>query len=72
MKNDKGRMIKILDKHNIKEVIKEHYKEIDELQAEIDNVKGFAAIQALSRRMNFLVDNVARYEQQAKTWGIEV
>lgn len=62
----------MLDKSNIIEIINAHQEEIDELEAELLNIKNDSAKRAVQNRIAYLQDNQYRYKLQAKAWQMEV
>ncbi len=62
----------MLNKANIKNIIEEHQKEIDEIEREIKKTSSDTVKNILNGRLSYLKDNQYRYRLQAKAWGIIV
>lgn len=60
----------MLNKANIKGIIEEHQKEIDEIQREIKRTNSDTVKRILKEKLSYLQDNQYRYKLQAKAWGI--
>ena len=69
-----GKEIEIimLDKSNIIGIINAHQEEIDELEAELPNIKNDSAKRAVQNRIAYLQDNQYRYKLQARAWGMKI
>ena len=68
MKGESG----MLNKYNIKDIINDHQREIDEIRAELKITHTPHARKALENRISSLQDNMYRYKLQAKAWGIKI
>ena len=62
----------MLNKSNIIKIINAHQEEIDELEAELPNIKKDSAKRAVQNRIAYLHDNQYRYKLQARAWGMDV
>lgn len=62
----------VLNKSNIIGIINAHQEEIDELEAELPNIKNDSAKRVVQNRIAYLQDNQYRYKLQAKAWEMEV
>ena len=62
----------MLNKYNIKDIISDHQREIDEIRAELTITHIPHARKALEDRISYLQDNMYRYKLQAKAWGIDI
>ena len=62
----------MLNKYNIKDIISDHQREIDEIRDELKITHTPHARHALENRISFLEDNMYRYKLQAKAWGIDI
>ena len=62
----------MLNTYNIKDIISDHQREIDEIRAELTITHTPHARKALEDRISYLQDNMYRYKLQAKAWEIEI
>ena len=62
----------MLNKYNIKDIISDHQREIDEIRSELTITHTPHARKALEDRISSLQDNMYRYKLQAKAWGIDI
>lgn len=62
----------MLNKSNIIGIINAHQEEIDELEAELPNIKNDSAKRAVQNQIAYLKDNQYRYKLQANAWEMEV
>ena len=62
----------MLNKYNIKDIISDHQREIDEIRAELTITHAPHTRKALEDRISSLQDNMYRYKLQAKAWGIDI
>lgn len=60
------------NRNNIMDIIKEHQKEIDELNLQLLVITNESVKNAVKGRLSFLQDNMYRYKLQAKAWGLDV
>lgn len=60
------------DKDNILEIIADHQKDIDKINAELQKTDSEVVKNALQKELNFLEDNQYRYKLQARAWGLQV
>ena len=62
----------MLNKYNIKDIINDHQREIDEIRAELTITHTQHARKALGNMISSLQDNMYRYKLQARAWGVDV
>lgn len=60
------------DKDNILEIIADHQRDIDKIEAELRKTDSEVVKNALCKELNFLADNQYRYKLQARAWGLQV
>lgn len=63
------------DKSNIMKIIADHQEDIDKIEREIQRAKDMGlnipdVIAAAENKLSYLYDNKARFEMQAKAWGL--
>ncbi len=58
------------NRENIMEIIDEHQKEIDTLEAELKTTTSEVVMRAIKDKLSFLYDNQYRYKLQARAWGL--
>lgn len=62
----------MVTKSNIKEIIRQQQKRVDDMKSELSLVYTPYARKALNDEMAVLEDNIYRYKLQARAWGIDV
>lgn len=62
----------VFDRDNILEIIADHQRDIDKINAEMERADSEVVKRALQKELNFLVDNQYRYKLQARAWGLQV
>lgn len=60
----------MLNKRNIMGIIQDHQDEIDDLRHELEFTGSSTVRKAIESQLSYLYDNKARYEMQAKAWGL--
>lgn len=60
----------MLNKKNIMGIIQDHQREIDDLRHELEYEGSSTVRGAIESRLSDLYDDQARYELQAKVWGL--
>lgn len=60
----------MLNKDNIMEIINSHQREIDDLRHELIHTGSSNVRSAIESRLSYLYDNKARFEMQARAWGM--
>ena len=60
----------MLNKQNIMGIIQDHQREIDDLRHELEHAGSSTVARAIESKLSYLYDNKARYEMQARAWGL--
>lgn len=60
----------MLNKKNILGIIQDHQRQIDNLRHEREFTGSSTVRSAIEKELSYLYDNKARYEMQAKAWGL--
>ena len=60
----------MLNKNNIMSIVADHEKKIAEIKEAIATVNNETAVRALKSELSYLGDNLARYQMQARAWGL--